>query len=367
MLGSTAAVGILFAGATTVQSVLALGIFSQVLRGTAPEPTLEIVTRGIVNLATAAVLVGLVAILAPERRRPALRMTLTLVIAASAAVFRALAQLVAGVYAPSAGLALVTEIGTTAIAAVATLLIGFALVAAWGRLQTVERQRASSELEARLAYAELQDEELRVRREVAHGIHGSVQNVFVVLEAELNDTARRLAPDDAERIRRAAETVRGLREGELRSLSSVLYPVDLDRGLDPALTALVVRLPAHVAVELDFHEAARALDADRLPFDTRLLLVRVVEEALTNAVGHGDAHRIRFALEGGAGSPTIRVTLDDDGIGLGPHPVRSGLHRLGRQVELLGGVLDLVPSPVLSGARLHAIVPRDDTPAAARV
>lgn len=365
MLTVTAVIGLLFAVATSLQSVLAMGVYSATLRGLPSTPVVELVLRGVINVGTVGLVLALVAVLRPERRAFPIAVLQGTLIVVACALVRALVQLATGVYADGTAWVAFAEIVTTGAACLVTLLIGFAMVGAWRRLRAGERERLQSQLETVLAYRELQEEELRVRREVAQGIHGSVQSVFVMLEAELDDVATRVEPAEADRIRRASSTVRDLRERELRSLSGVLYPVDLDRGLDPALTALVMRLPAHVAVQARFHDIARSLDARAtLPSSTRLLLVRTAEEALNNALRHGGASSVTVDLQ--FETPTrARLVVDDDGSGPPGDAAWSGLDRLRRHLDLLGGSLVLTRSTVLGGATLTAVVPVDVEPAAA--
>ncbi|AXH35257.1 hypothetical protein DVJ78_07440 [Humibacter sp. BT305] len=365
MLTVTATIGLLFAVATSVQSVLAMGVYSATLRGVPSAPVAELLVRGLINVATVGLMLALVATLRPERRSLPIAVLQSVLIVVGCALVRALVQLATGVYADRTAWVAFAEIVTTSAACLVTMLIGFAMVGVWRRLRAGERERVQSQLETVLAYRELQEEELRVRREVAQGIHGSVQSVFVMLEAELDDVATRVEPTEATRIRRASGTVRDLRERELRSLSGVLYPVDLDRGLDPALTALVMRLPAHVAVQAGFHDTARALDARAtLPPSTRLLLVRTAEEALSNALRHGGASSATVDLQ--FETPTrARLVVDDDGSGPAAEASWSGLDRLRRHLDLLGGSLVLTRSTNLGGATLTAVVPVDVEPATA--
>ncbi|WP_378147663.1 sensor histidine kinase [Cnuibacter sp. UC19_7] len=365
MLTVSAVIGLLFAVATSVQSVLAMGVYSSTLRGLPSAPVVELVLRGVINVGTVCLVLALVALFRPERRSFPIAVLQSILIVVGCALVRALAQIATGVYADRTAWVAFAEIITTSAACLVTLLIGFAMVGAWRRLRAGERERVQSQLETVLAYRELQEEELRVRREVAQGIHGSVQSVFVMLEAELDEVATHVDPAEAERLRRASGTVRDLRERELRSLSGVLYPVDLDRGLDPALTALVMRLPAHVAVEARFHDVARSLDARAtLPPSTRLLLVRTAEEALSNALRHGGASAVAVDLQFETPS-RVHLVVDDDGSGPPEMASWSGLDRLRRHLDLLGGSLVLERSAALGGAALTAVAPVDVEPAAA--
>ena len=228
MLFATGAVAGLFAVATSVQSVLAMGVFSMSLRGVGASPVSEIVVRSAINIATVTLMLVIVAFLHPERRPLGQAVAVSAAVVLFSGFVRAGAQLAAGIYSGSTAWVAWAEIATTSVACAVSLVIGFALVSVWRRLRSEERGRVQSRLETAMAYRELQEEELRVRREVAQTIHGSVQSVFVMLEAELSDVAQRVASgqalpaDEADRILRAADTVRDLRERELRTLSRVL-------------------------------------------------------------------------------------------------------------------------------------------------
>ncbi|PPF50424.1 MULTISPECIES: ATP-binding protein [unclassified Rathayibacter] len=89
-----------------------------------------------------------------------------------------------------------------------------------------------------------------------------------------------------------------------------------------------------------------------------MLLVRFLEEAVTNALKHGGASSLRVRGDEEAG--VVVLTLDDDGRGLVEGSTRSGLARLERQLAVYGGSLELSDSPVLAGARLRARLPLSD-------
>jgi signal transduction histidine kinase len=64
---------------------------------------------------------------------------------------------------------------------------------------------------------------------------------------------------------------------------------------------------------------------------------------VSNAVRHGQAHKIAVALVAAHGTVTLRVA--DDGIGMpSPPPPRSGLRNLEQRAQALGGTLRLEPN-----------------------
>jgi two-component system sensor histidine kinase UhpB len=74
-----------------------------------------------------------------------------------------------------------------------------------------------------------------------------------------------------------------------------------------------------------------------LPADVNLCLFRVAQEALNNAVRHGNAKRIAVSLQGGEGLVTMKVR--DEGKGFDPATSSRGLGLMSMQerVRFLGG------------------------------
>ena len=93
-----------------------------------------------------------------------------------------------------------------------------------------------------------------------------------------------------------------------------------------------------------------------LPASVEASLFRVVQEALTNAVRHGDAHQVRIALE--YGTDRVAACVDDDGSGAGGDRPSGGrgLTGMRERIALLGGDLQAGPRPA-GGFAVRATVP----------
>jgi len=118
------------------------------------------------------------------------------------------------------------------------------------------------------------------------------------------------------------------------------------------------KVPSTIATRVDVDDAVLAADGpdtSKLTPALRLLLVRVVEEAVTNALRHGHASRLAVHLT--ASDDALRIVFEDDGLGLPePTPTLNGLGVLGDRLREHGGSLTLGPGlPV--GARLEATLP----------
>ncbi|AND17843.1 ATP-binding protein [Rathayibacter tritici] len=356
VLGAMALLGGVLSLLAALQAVFALGILSQTLRGIDPGPLLDVTTRVLVNVSTIALAIALVALLRPERFAGGDRIARTALIAVGVGVVRCTLQVLTGIYPIAALPAIVIELVVGSVVVALICGYGYLLVRAARRVREKEREHARARVQAIEAVQALQREELRVRRDVAQSLHGRLQNGLVVLAAELHAVASAADPDVSARLLAIAARLDRLREEEVRTVGHALYPVEIDHGLVAAVRDLLARLPPEIAVDLDLGRISElSAEGREPPLDQRLLLVRLVEEGLTNALKHGCASslRVRGAVQAGV----VVLTLDDDGSGVAAGSTRSGLSRLDRQLAVYGGSLALSDSPVLAGARLRVRLP----------
>jgi signal transduction histidine kinase len=84
-------------------------------------------------------------------------------------------------------------------------------------------------------------------------------------------------------------------------------------------------------------------------------LYRIVQEALTNAVRHAGAQRVRIAVRHVSG--VLRAEVDDDGHGFDPEAPADGFGLTGirERVALLHGELEIASSA--GGTRVTAALP----------
>jgi two-component system, NarL family, sensor histidine kinase UhpB len=138
------------------------------------------------------------------------------------------------------------------------------------------------------------------RRRIALELHDEVGQAL---------TAAMLRLDAAE----MAEAKEGLREAleEVRDIARRLRPEALDDlGLSNALRALVASLAR--SARLDVTPEIQP-DLPPLSSEQELVVYRVAQEALTNAVRHSGADRVRFSLSAAPGEVVLAV--EDDGSG----------------------------------------------------
>jgi signal transduction histidine kinase len=186
------------------------------------------------------------------------------------------------------------------------------------------------------------------RRRLERDLHDGAQSRLVALSLLLR-TARRQAEDDpalAETLDRAQEELQ-TSLAELRELARGIHPAVLsDRGLEPALHAVVDRVPVPVTLEVD--------TAERLPEPVETAAYFVVSEALANIAKYARASHARVVVRRVNGRVTVEVV--DDGVGGADAAGGSGLRGLADRVAALDGTLSL-HSPAGQGTRLQAEIP----------
>ena len=124
------------------------------------------------------------------------------------------------------------------------------------------------------------------------------------------------------------------------------------RGLDlgTALQALAAPLP-RPRLRLVQDESLRLDDPERAE-----LLLRVVQEALTNAARHGNGDLLQVELARDAERGGLRLTAEDNGKGRGPLTEGNGLAGMRERIEGAGGTLQ-VTRTVSEGVRIEAWLP----------
>jgi len=278
-------------------------------------------------------------------------------------VLRVSVQVGLGVHPVEDRQSLLAELVTGAFIATLSAFIGVWSMISRRRMRraarTVERQTVSIEL----AVQALEAEEIRVRRQVAEGLHGTVQQRLLLVDARLDAVQRRVAdaaPDVEPDIVWARRELAESREQDVRQMSRLLYPDRLEMGLVPAVRALLGRLPRTIATRLQVGDALRAADDPsqvRLTVAERLLAVRVIEEALSNALKNGPPSLVEVHLDLVGGELRIAVANDGDPYVAPevPDPA-SGTSRLDQRLRIAGGALEVLAG-LPTGARVEATLP----------
>lgn len=201
----------------------------------------------------------------------------------------------------------------------------------------------SQEANARLAQAEeLSARLLRVQEEerkaVARELHDGVAQNLSALKLGLD----RLGKQQDEP---AWQELRGLAEESLkmtRNLSLVLRPSMLDDlGLEAALRWQVREWQRREGLRVDLQTVGPLEDLDE---ERRLCVFRLVQEAVQNALRHGEASEVQIQV---AREPQrLLVSVQDNGRSFDPAKEKGlGIMGMTERVQKLGGTLSIASRP----------------------
>jgi signal transduction histidine kinase len=247
--------------------------------------------------------------------------------------------LVAGVVAVVALLApSVTRAAASVHAALGVALLGPGQQA---RLQAeVAEQRLRRRLTLEAAEAE--------RRRIERDLHDGAQQRLVSLAMNLGRARQKFASDPASAEQLVVEAHNEAKQalGELRTLARGIHPAVLtDRGLEPALNALVARVPVPVTLEAE---------TPRLPGPVESAAYFVVSEALANVAKYASATQASVGAD--CRGSTLRVEVGDNGVGGADGSRGSGIRGLQDRVAALGGRVT-IDSPPGQGTLVVAEIP----------
>lgn len=190
------------------------------------------------------------------------------------------------------------------------------------------------------------------RRRIARDLHDGVVQSLVHVRFELDLVRRMLDIPQAEEIEHLREVV-GQAVDEVRATVNDLRSVRLSAGLGTALLS--------VAREYERPGLRVVVDAgpiEMLTPEAELQLLRIAQEAVSNAVHHGASTVVYVHLW--EDTDEVHLQVLDDGIGLdngSVDPSRGvGLHAMQERADLLGAALDLGPG-VEGGTCVQVDVP----------
>ncbi len=192
------------------------------------------------------------------------------------------------------------------------------------------------------------------RQRLAREIHDGVAQELVMVGYGI-DNALAILPDQAAET---AEELRSLRAEvtrvitELRlSLFELRSEVDRQGGLSAAVSEYARTVGAAGGLRVHFSvEESTA----RLPAAIEAELMRIAQEAITNARKHAGAQNLWVSCE--IDPPYARIEVSDDGAGIGPQRPegRFGLAIMAERAERIRGQLEITPRP--SGGTSVAVV-----------
>lgn len=183
------------------------------------------------------------------------------------------------------------------------------------------------------------------RMDMAREIHdGPLQDVTALVQ----QLHMALDDDNGETVRiRRTETIAKSVVRELRALCDELAPPWIDLGLSEALTEIAERLSQvyDVLITSDYDDEVRTVEIEN---DKILSLLRIIQEAVSNAVRHGNATEVHIQLT--KQDNTLILEISDNGEGFDSENINHetlrveghrGLASMTERMSLMGGKLSI--------------------------
>jgi len=208
----------------------------------------------------------------------------------------------------------------------------------------LHRRAADAELRAvsgRLIHAQEKE-----RTRLAQDLHDGLCQDLAVLSVELDLLAQRplaTAAETSVHLTDLSARTKAL-SADAHRLSHGLHPAKLKQlGLAAALRGFCRDVQATARVQVTYS----ADDVPMLSADVALVLYRVAQEAVGNAIKHSGARHVAVELAGAAS--VIRLAITDDGCGFDPAAASLtgslGLLGMRERVGMVGGRIRWEPTP----------------------
>lgn len=252
--------------------------------------------------------------------------------------------------------ALLIAIGTVGMLLLAIAIILFMVFYQKKMIQEqLKRQKLEFEYQQKMLEAALESQE-NERRRVAGDLHDSVGGMLSAIRVGLTTIAKQLAdPQGMEQPKKMLDDT----INSVRSISRDLMPSTLEKfGLVHAIRELCERFQATSFLPVIFQEQGELHTLDQR---RELMIFRVVQELVNNAIKHSHAATIHVTI---SGTDKLEIIVEDDGIGFDPEVERGlnqsakglGLFNIENRVRLLSAKMNFVSVPE-RGSKITMIMP----------
>lgn len=230
--------------------------------------------------------------------------------------------------------------GTVLLLMLATFVVTFLFLyqrRSFRYQQDLQKMQEAYQQELLRSQLEMQEQTLQT---VGRELHDNLGQVLSLVKINLNTLPELLDQQAAEKLNRTKDLLnRAI--ADMRALSKSLNAENrLRAGLATAIGNELdaVRKTGVVDVTLDVRGTEQRLDPRQ-----ELILFRIVQETLSNALKHAQAKNIAVSLDYSVGA--LNLTVADDGVGFDPGQVPiptggergSGLTNIQHRARLIGG------------------------------
>ncbi len=200
------------------------------------------------------------------------------------------------------------------------------------------------------------------KREVAKALHDEVGTASVILAALLSITKQSVQQGDVTQALKNLERLQTQTQEAMQRLRNIIVTLrppslETDGALRGNLEDLVREVCSLGRLKHRFR-CATNMNEKGISDRVRILIYRVVQEALSNIVKH--AHATQVTVQVKRVKDKLRVEVADNGVGFTPGK-RFSIHHVGLRsmqdsIRLLGGKLKILSTPG-NGTRICAVCP----------
>ena len=198
----------------------------------------------------------------------------------------------------------------------------------------------------------------RERMRFSRELHDSIGQLLVALRLDVSKLARTTAAGLAEAIHDVQCDAHEI-EDQVRALAFLHYPAELSRdGLPVALRNYVTGFGKRTGIRTTFRVEG---ECNYLKCEPALALLRVAQEAMTNAFRHGGAKTIKVSLS--LLDTHVRLKVADDGCGMS---LKAALETSGVGLKVMRSRMHVHQGTLSARSRKHgtsivAMIPRSST------
>jgi signal transduction histidine kinase len=195
-------------------------------------------------------------------------------------------------------------------------------------------------------YERVRDEATdEARRHLARELHDSVSQAIYAIVLTTH-AAQRRAERDPTKAGEALDTVIELAEAALAEMRALIFELRPEALAEVGLVGALHRQLDGLELRHGLATSRELLDEPDLPFASKQVLLRVVQEALHNVVKHAHASSVRIGAHRAGGR--LHLQVRDDGVGFDPaasFPGHLGHTSMRERLAALGGRLRLESAP----------------------
>lgn len=198
------------------------------------------------------------------------------------------------------------------------------------------------------------DGQERERKEIGKELHDNIGQQLATTKLYLDLVKNATVADAAAILTRAAKSISEV-INEVRTISHSLVPPTLgDLGLVESVHELCNSISLVQHLQIDFKHCG--FSEAGLPENAKLMLYRIIQEALNNIIKHAGATAVQIQLTRNA--QAILLQVQDNGQGFAPDNVRNGLglNNIRNRAELFGGSVAINTAPG-AGCTVQVTIP----------